>query len=64
MNDETVGAIVKKVEDDMLRTYRLWFEHARKCAVGCKRVSRAQDGCEDGRELWGVYRLTRIGRTS
>jgi len=63
MNGERVGAAVRQVEMPMLRAYRLWFEHARKCD-GCKSVSRAQDGCEDGRELWGTYRLARIGRTS
>ena len=64
MSDERVGAAVKRAEDDMLHAYRLWFEHARKCADNCKRVSRAQDGCEAGRELWGVYRLARIGRAA
>lgn len=49
----------RQVEDTMLRAYRLWFEHARKCDT-CKRVTSAQDGCEDGRELWGTYRLARI----
>lgn len=48
----------------MLRAYRLWVEHAVKCAAGCRGVSKAQDGCADGRELWGAYRLERIGRTS
>ncbi len=46
----------------MLRAYRLWFEHARRCD-GCKQVKRAQDGCEDGRTLWGTYRLARIEGT-
>ena len=64
MNDEWVGTAVRRVEDDMLRAYRLWFEHTRKYTDNCKRVSSAQDGCEDGRELWGVYRLARIGRTT
>lgn len=64
MSGETVGAAVKKAEDDMLRAYRLWFEHARKCADNCKRASRAQDGCETGQELWGVYRLAQIGRAT
>lgn len=47
----------------MLRAYRLWFEHTRKCGH-CKGVRKAQDGCTDGRELWGEYRLARIGGTS
>jgi hypothetical protein len=63
MTNGRVGAAVKGVENDMSRTYRLWFEHTRKCD-GCKRVSRAQDGCADGRELWGEYRLARIGGSS
>ncbi len=41
-------------------TYREWFEHARKCKE-CKRVTKANDGCETGRELWGVYRLACVG---
>ncbi|ULR52122.1 hypothetical protein [Streptomyces deccanensis] len=48
----------------MLRAYRLWFEHTRTCAVGCKGTPKAQDGCEDGRRLWGTYRLTRIGKAT
>lgn len=46
----------------MLDAYRLWVEHTQKCGDGCKGVSKAQDGCETGRELWGAYRLARIGR--
>ena len=57
-----VRAAVRRVEIPMLRAYRLWFEHTRKCADGCKGRPKAQDGCEDGRELWGAYRLARIGK--
>lgn len=46
----------------MLRTYRLWFEHTRRCDRGCNGIPKAQDGCEAGQELWGAYRLARIGR--
>ncbi|WP_326580206.1 hypothetical protein OG889_21035 [Streptomyces sp. NBC_00481] len=49
-------------EIPMLRAYRLWFEHTRKCTLGCKGIPKAQDGCENGRQLWGTYRLTRIGK--
>lgn len=45
-------------ETDWQRTYRQWF--ARACEV-CGRVARVAEGCERGRELWGVYRLARIG---
>jgi hypothetical protein len=62
MNSGMAEAAVQRAEDAMLRAYRLWFEHARKCE-GCRRVQRAQDGCDDGRELWGTYRLARIGGT-
>lgn len=48
----------------MLRAYRLWFEHTRMCGAGCKGTPKAQDGCEDGRRLWGAYRLTRIGKAT
>jgi hypothetical protein len=58
-----VRAAAKRAEPPMLRAYRQWFEHTKKCA-GCKGVPKAQDGCEFGRELWGVYRLARIGRPS
>jgi hypothetical protein len=64
MSGERVGAAVQRAEIPMLRMYRLWFEHTRKCPGGCKGVRKAQDGCETGRELWGAYRLARIGRTS
>lgn len=47
-------------ETPLTRAYREWFEHARKCEE-CKSVTKAADGCEKGRELWGTYRLTRIG---
>ncbi|MEI5520442.1 hypothetical protein WB401_25635 [Streptomyces brasiliscabiei] len=53
-----------RTELPMLRAYRLWFEHTRKCAVGCKGAPKAQDGCEGGRQLWGTYRLARIGKTT
>jgi len=61
VSDEKATAAVRKAEDPTLLTYRLWFEHARRCD-DCKRVRRASDGCEDGRELWGTYRLACIGR--
>ncbi|MFB7086771.1 hypothetical protein [Streptomyces sp. NPDC056296] len=47
-------------EGDMQRAYRLWFEHARKCEA-CRRVTKAAEGCEAGRELWGTYRLAHRG---
>lgn len=47
-------------ETDMQRTYRLWFEHAFKCDQ-CKNTPAPSDGCEVGRDLWGAYRLARIG---
>ncbi|MDT0572543.1 hypothetical protein RM704_34645 [Streptomyces sp. DSM 3412] len=53
---------VPRVELPMLRAYRLWFEHTRTCGIGCKGTPKAQDGCEDGRRLWGAYRLARIER--
>ncbi|MDX3569475.1 hypothetical protein [Streptomyces sp. ID05-47C] len=64
MSTERIGAAVQRAEIPMLRAYRLWFEHARKCDAECKRVHKAQDGCEAGRELWGAYRVARIGSTS
>ncbi|MDX3549014.1 hypothetical protein [Streptomyces europaeiscabiei] len=60
---ERVGAAVRQGEIPMLRAYRLWFEHTRKCDQ-CRRVDKAQDGCLDGRGLWGTYRLARIGGTA
>ncbi|MFF3378511.1 hypothetical protein ACFYXF_36845 [Streptomyces sp. NPDC002680] len=48
-------AAVRQAELPMLRAYRLWFEHARKCAE-CKPASKAMDGCENGQGLWGAYR--------
>ena len=51
-----VGAAVRRAELPMLRAYRLWHEHTRKCADGCKNVRTAQDGCQSGRELWAAYR--------
>ncbi|UUU31245.1 hypothetical protein JIX56_15785 [Streptomyces sp. CA-210063] len=62
MTEGRVRATVQQAEIPMLRAYRLWFEHTRKCADGCKGSPRAQDGCEDGRQLWGTYRLARIGK--
>ncbi len=61
MSDGKVEAAVRNTEDAVLRAYRLWFEHTRKCD-DCKRVHKASDGCEDGRELWGTYRLACIGQ--
>ena len=55
MNDRRAQAAVRQAELPMLRAYCLWFEHARKCN-DCKRVNRAQDGCENGRELWDAFR--------
>ena len=55
MTGARVRAAVRQAELPMLSAYRLWFEHARKCAE-CKRVSRAKDGCESGRGLWDDYR--------
>ncbi|KFG05940.1 hypothetical protein IQ61_27560 [Streptomyces scabiei] len=63
MPDERVSGAVRRGEMPMLRAYRLWFEHTRKCGDGCKGTPRAHDGCEDGRRLWGTYRLTRIGKS-
>jgi hypothetical protein len=56
-----VSAAVRQAELPMLRTYRLWHEHTRKCADGCKSVRKAQDGCESGRELWASYRHAYAG---
>lgn len=64
MTSARVRASVRLAEDGMLRAYRLWFEHTRKCADGCKGKPKALDGCETGRELWGAYRLARVGGTS
>lgn len=57
-----VQAVAGRAEIPMLRAYRLWFEHTRKCTDGCKGRPKAQDGCGEGRRLWGAYRLARIGR--
>ncbi|UUU32472.1 hypothetical protein JIX56_22615 [Streptomyces sp. CA-210063] len=62
MADRQTRAATRCAEIPMLRAYRLWFEHTRTCDSGCKRVHKAQDGCETGRELWGTYRLARIGK--
>lgn len=64
MADGQVGAAVRRAEIPMLRAYRLWFEHTRKCDGGCRGVHKAEDGCEAGRELWGAYRLVRIGEAT
>jgi hypothetical protein len=56
-----VQAVDDRAEIPMLRAYRLWFEHTRTWTYGCKGRPKAQDGCEEGRQLWGTYRLTRIG---
>ncbi|WP_179382018.1 hypothetical protein [Streptomyces sp. SA15] len=52
MSDAKAESHVPTAELPMLRAYRLWFEHTRKCD-GCKGVRKAQEGCETGRELWG-----------
>ncbi|CBG71489.1 hypothetical protein SCAB_44261 [Streptomyces scabiei 87.22] len=62
VTDGRVKAAVRRDEMPMLRTYRLWFEHTRRCDRGCNGIPKAQDGCEAGQELWGAYRLARIGR--
>ncbi|MCX4881582.1 hypothetical protein [Streptomyces sp. NBC_00847] len=64
MGDGQIRAAVQHAEIPMLLAYRKWFEHTRKCAVGCERAHKAQDGCEAGQELWGEYRLARIGRAT
>ncbi len=61
MSGARVRKSVRPAEDGMLRAYRLWFEHTRKCSDGCKRVRKALDGCESGRELWGIYRHAHAG---
>lgn len=63
MSDGRGGAAAQHAEVPLLRAYRLWFEHAHKCD-GCKRATEAREGCEDGQELWGAYRLARIERAS
>lgn len=60
MTGARVSAAVRQAELPMLRDYRLWFEHTRKCA-DCKRVRKAQDGCDSGRELWDTYRHAYAG---
>ncbi|WP_330291349.1 hypothetical protein [Streptomyces sp. NBC_00576] len=60
MTGARVTASVRLAEDAMLRAYRLWFEHTRKCA-GCKSVRKALDGCENGQGLWGAYRRAYAG---
>jgi hypothetical protein len=62
MTHEQARTTVRPAEIPMLRAYRLWFDHTRKCDAGCKGAPKAQDGCENGRELWGAYRLARIGK--
>jgi hypothetical protein len=56
-----VHGAVRQAELPMLRAYRLWHEHTRKCVDGCKTVRSAQDGCESGRELWSAYRHAYAG---
>lgn len=56
-----VGAALRQAELPMLRAYRLWHEHTRKCADGCKGARKAQDGCDSGRELWAAYRHAYAG---
>ncbi|MEW2118089.1 hypothetical protein AB0945_23435 [Streptomyces sp. NPDC005474] len=60
MSTGKIRAAAQQTEDTMLRAYRLWFEHARKCDT-CKHVTSTRDGCKDGQELWGTYRLAQIG---
>ncbi|GAB3015129.1 hypothetical protein GCM10023080_098330 [Streptomyces pseudoechinosporeus] len=48
-------------ETGMRRTYRGWMEHAAECGQ-CSNSPNPSDGCDVGRELWGAYRLARIGR--
>ena len=55
MTGARVRAAVRQAELPMLRAYRLWFEHARKCD-DCKRVGKVQDGCGNGQGLWDAYR--------
>lgn len=50
-----MSAAVRQSELPMLRAYRLWFEHTRKCAE-CEDVRKAQDCCASGRDLWATYR--------
>ena len=56
-----VSAAVRQAELPMLRAYRLWHEHTRKCADGCKGAGKALNGCDTGRELWAAYRLAYTG---
>lgn len=62
MSGGQVRVAVRRVEIPMLRAYRLWFEHTRKCGDGCKGAVRVQYGCAVGRGLWGAYRLARNER--
>jgi hypothetical protein len=55
MTGPRVQAAVRQAELPMLRAYRLWFEHARKCDA-CKRVTKAREGCANGQGLWDDYR--------
>jgi len=61
MTGARVSAAVRQAELPMLRAYRLWHEHTRKCVDGCKSVRKAQDGCESGQELWASYRHAYAG---
>ncbi len=47
--------------NDMQRTYRAWTGHAAECGQ-CSNSPNPSEGCDVGRELWGAYRLARIGR--
>lgn len=61
MTGARVRVTVRLADDAMLRAYRLWHEHARTCADGCKDVRKALDGCESGQELWAAYRRAYTG---
>lgn len=61
MTNPGTRASSPRTEIPMLRAYRLWFEHTKKCA-DCKRVHKATDGCEIGQELWATYRRSRARR--
>ena len=61
MTGPRVRASVRLAEDAMLRAYRMWHEHTRKCADGCKGAGKALNGCEIGRELLGAYRRAYAG---
>lgn len=54
-------ATQETAETGMQRTYRGWMEHATGCGQ-CRNSPNPSNGCDVGRELWGAYRLARIGR--